>query len=250
MPTWHRYEELRPDQLELLLKEAPIAYWPLGLLEHHGWHLPIGFDGLKADRICRRLADRTGGVLLPVMWWGGLGGHDVFKWSHYQDPKAFGGMLVETSRQLLTYGFRVLVLMAGHYPWQDVLDAEIPALRQAFPDALILAGTEISICGDAVTVRGDHAAREETSFGLALFPEQVDLDALTPGRDDTVWPGATPPPADRYHHRVEFDASAPLFAQMGEDAREASAARGEEGVAQVVDHLARTIDGFLGRDAS
>ena len=69
MPTWHRYEELRPDQLELLLKEAPIAYWPLGLLEHHGWHLPIGFDGLKADRICRRLADRTGGVLLPVMWW-------------------------------------------------------------------------------------------------------------------------------------------------------------------------------------
>jgi creatinine amidohydrolase/Fe(II)-dependent formamide hydrolase-like protein len=101
-----------------------------------------------------------------------------------------------------------------------------------------------------VTVRGDHAAREETSFGLALFPEQIDLDALTPGRDDTVWPGATPPPADRYHPRVEFDASAPLFAQMGEDAREASAARGEEGVAQVVDHLARTIDGFLGRDAS
>ena len=63
MPTWHRYEELRPDQLELLLKEAPIAYWPLGLLEHHGWHLPIGFDGLKADRICRRLADRTEFIL-------------------------------------------------------------------------------------------------------------------------------------------------------------------------------------------
>ena len=46
MATRYRYEELRPDQLELLLKEVPVAHWPLGLLEHHGWHLPIGFDGL------------------------------------------------------------------------------------------------------------------------------------------------------------------------------------------------------------
>jgi len=34
-------------------------------------------------------------------------------------------------------------------------------------------------------------------------------------------------------------------AQMGEDARNASAAHGEEGIAQVVDHLAQTIDAFL-----
>jgi creatinine amidohydrolase len=245
MPTYKRYEELRPDELETLLTEAPIAHWPLGLLEHHGWHLPIGFDGLKAERTCRRLAARTGGTLLPTMWWGGGGGHDVFKWTHYQNEKAIVAMLAETSRQLLTYGFRVLVLMAGHYPWQSFLDAAVPALRAEFPDALILAGTEMSICGDAVQIRGDHAACEETSFGLALFPELVELDALTPGRDDTVWPGGTPPPEDRRHPKVEFDPAAPLYAQMGEDAHNASAAHGEEGIAQVVDHLAQTIDAFL-----
>ena len=62
-PPWKRYEEQRPDQLEELLTQAPIAYWPLGLLEHHDWHLPIGFDGIKAGRLCQRLAQRIGDYL-------------------------------------------------------------------------------------------------------------------------------------------------------------------------------------------
>ena len=50
------------------------------------------------------------------MVWGGIGGHEVSKWTHYRDTKVFG-VLVETSQQLPVYRFRVLVLMAGHYPW-------------------------------------------------------------------------------------------------------------------------------------
>ena len=248
MPAWMRYEELRPDELEALLAESPVAHWPLGLLEHHGWHLPIGFDGLKAERTCTRLAEKTGGVILPTMWWGGGGAHDVFKWSHYQNEEAIAAILADTSRQLLCYGFRVLVLMAGHYPWQSFLDIAVPILRREFPDALILAGTEISICGDAVQLKGDHAAREETSFGMALFPELVKLDALTPGRSNAVWASGHPPPEHRRHPEVEFDPSAPLFAQMGEDAREATAERGEAGIAQVVDHLSQSINDFLEGD--
>ena len=68
MPTWHRDGDLRPYQFEFLLKEAPVTHWPLGLLEHYGWHLPIGFDRLDTSPICRCLTDRIGGMLLPVMW--------------------------------------------------------------------------------------------------------------------------------------------------------------------------------------
>ena len=134
--------------------------------------------GIKARRTCERIAARTGGLMLPTMWWGGGGGHDVFKWSHYQPPEAITAMLDTTARQLLDFGARALVLLAGHYPWQSFLDETVPALRADYPDALVLAGTEVSICGDAVQLKGDHAAKEETSFGLALFPEWVDLGAL------------------------------------------------------------------------
>ena len=249
MPEWKNYEELRPDQLEAQLDESPIAFWPLGLLEHHGWHLPIGFDGIKAHRTCQRIAEQTGGLIVPTMWWGGGGGHDVFKWSHYQSPEAITTILDTTARQLLDFGAHVLVLMAGHYPWQSFLDQVVPALREDYPDGLILAGTEVSICGDAVMLKGDHAAREETSLGLALFPEFVQLEELKGGHHNDVWHPQGPPPGNKRHPSVNFDPSHPLFAQMGEDAREASAEHGEQVITAVIDHLAQTIKAFTDRES-
>jgi creatinine amidohydrolase len=244
-PEWQRYEQLRPEALAELVDRHPVAYWPLGLLEHHGWHLPVGYDGLKADRICQRLAEGTGGVLLPVMWWGGGGGHDVFRWTHYQTPEATAAIFETTVRQLFDFGFRVVVLLAGHYPWQSILDTHVPSLAEAHPEGLILAGTEVSIAPD-LGLQGDHAAREETSLGLALFPDLVDLGALRPGRgDDGVWPASGPPPPEARHPRVEFDPAQPLFAQLGEDAREATAARGARGLERLVAHLTGRINAFL-----
>jgi creatinine amidohydrolase len=245
MPEWKNYEELRPDELEALVQRAPVAFWPLGLLEHHGWHLPIGYDGIKARRLCQRVAERTGGLILPTMWWGGGGGHDVFKWSHYQAPEATAAILRDTCQQLATFGFKALVLLAGHYPWQSLLDQEVPALVQQLKGLRIFWGTEMSICGEAVTLRGDHAAYEETSFGLALFPELIRQDALTPGRDDSVWPDGQAPPADKRHPQVEFDPAKPLFSQMGRDARQANADHGEAALGPVVDHLAAAITSHL-----
>lgn len=242
--TWRRYETLRPDELAALVADCPVAFWPLGLLEHHGWHLPVGFDGIKADRMCIRVAERTGGVILPTMWWGGGGGHGLFHWTFYQDESAYSQILVETTEKLIEFGFRAIVILAGHYPWSRTLEDRMPAIQDAHPDVLLLSGTDVTIVGDAVDVKGDHAAKEETSYGLCLFPELVDMDALRGGRGDEVWPEGRSPEEKR-HPRVEFDPDDPLFAQRGEDSREASAEHGEAGVSQVVDELAVRIQRHL-----
>ena len=245
---WRRYVELRPDELAACVATMPVAFWPLGLIEHHGWHLPVGLDGLKAEHICMRIAERTGGVLLPTMWWGTGGGHGEFRWTHYQPIEAAAAILVNTVEQLIALGFRVVVLLAGHYPWKNlVLDKYLPALQQAHPDVLLLWGTEMEIA-DPVRLLGDHAAREETSYGLALFPQWVDLGALHPGRDaQAAWSGGKAPPPESRHPGVCFDPADPLFAQMGEDARTASAARGEAAIAQLVDQLVATVQTYLDR---
>jgi creatinine amidohydrolase len=245
-PTWGRYPELRPDQLAEIVDSTPIAYWPLGLLEHHGWHLPVGLDGLKAEQICTRVAKRTGGVLLPTMWWGALGGHGDFSWTHYQSAQAAEEILTRTVFQLLSFGFRAIVLFAGHYPWAVLLERVLPPIQDAHPEVLLIWGTEMDISED-VSLPGDHAAREETSYGLALFPQWVDLNALHPGRDQSAWPHGKAPPAATQHPGVCFDPAAAQFAQMGEDARTASAQRGETAITGLVDHLAEQINGYLER---
>jgi len=222
-----------------------VAFWPLGLLEHHGWHLPVGFDGVKAERTCKRVAERTGGVLLPTMWWGGGGGHGPFHWTLYQDAPAYTAILVETVSRLLEFGFRAIVLLAGHYPWQSALDKVLPQIVRENPQALLVWGTEMSIGGPGVRLSGDHAAKEETSSGLCLLPELVDLDALRGGRGSEAWPGGEAPAESDRHPGVCFDPASPLFAQMGADAREASAEHGEAEVSRLVEALSVRIQAHL-----
>ena len=71
---------MSPDALEKVIAEVPIAYVPLGTFEHHGFHLPVCFDGIKAHAICERAAQRTGGIVLPTFFYGT--GDDVgYKWT-------------------------------------------------------------------------------------------------------------------------------------------------------------------------
>jgi len=99
MTNWRRYEECRPDEVAEVIARTPVAVWPMGMIEHHGWHLPIGFDTLKAQRICLRLIERTGGVLLPPLYWGwgGEGGHSDFKWTHYRKDDLSGAIVRQVS---------------------------------------------------------------------------------------------------------------------------------------------------------
>ncbi len=239
--SYRRYEELRPDELQSFVAETPVALWPLGLLEHHGWHLPLGFDGIKAERLCIRLAKETGGVLLPVMWWGGRGGHGDFLWTFYQSEDAYSDIISDTVEKLIRFGFKAIVLMAGHYPWQGTLDEILPPIREANPDVLLLWGTEVKIGEDAVQLAGDHAALEETSYGLNLLPEFVDMDAMRFGRGDEAWPGGAAPDFQGRYPELQTDPDHPLFSQLGKDAREATGERVEEGLESLVMHLAGKI---------
>ena len=59
-----------PHQIDEIRGKSPIAYVPIGSLEWHDAHLPIGLDGLKAHRICQYTCTKTGGFVFPITFWG------------------------------------------------------------------------------------------------------------------------------------------------------------------------------------
>ena len=61
------YQRLTPDVLVRRLREAPVAYLPLGTLEYHGPHLPLGSDMLQPMGLYSELAGSVGGVVLPPL---------------------------------------------------------------------------------------------------------------------------------------------------------------------------------------
>ncbi len=112
------------------------------------------------------------------------------------------------------------------------------------PEVCFLWGTELSI-GDPIKLQGDHAAREEISYGLSVMPELVQMDALRPGHDMSVWPNRKAPEPENRHPGVCFDPAEPLFAQLGEDARKATAERGEKTISQLVKQMTKVISARL-----
>lgn len=231
---WAYYVNLRPDELQRIVDESPVVYWPLGSIEHHGWHLPVGFDGLRPERQCLAMVQRTGGVLLPPMWWGGGGGHAAFQWTLYQPMEAVEPIFETTIRKLISFGFTCIVPLSGHGPWSYILDNVLPRVVQDHPDVFIYGAPEreppppgLAPAPGPPTAPedipgGDHAARWETAMGLALLPELIDMEAMDRAHDGSkAWPLQGPPPENQRMKDVNFDPSSPCFAQWGQDARKA-----------------------------
>jgi len=64
-------EWLRPHQIAAQREKADIAFLPLGSLEWHGLHNPIGLDVHKIHHICCLAAQIIGGgVVAPPLVWG------------------------------------------------------------------------------------------------------------------------------------------------------------------------------------
>jgi creatinine amidohydrolase len=245
-----QFEFSHPDDLEAALAAAPVAYLPLGTYEHHGWHLPVGFDGIKAHALCLRTAERTGGVVFPTFFYGTGGGHVGYKWTVMPPEEPIRPLLSLTLDELVRFGFRVIVLLTGHYAGEQVRMAHALAeeAQARHPAARFIGLTEPEITTPLPGDRspGDHAAKYETSIAMALDPGWVRLDRLTPGRDAAR---VTTPETPR-HEGSQWEPEHPLYAIWGEDPRAtASAEIGRQLVAEIVARLSRRVTDALAEAA-
>ena len=237
-----RMEVMRPDQLEEVLAEAPVAFVPLGTYEHHGWHLPVCFDGIKAHALCERVAKRTGGAVLPAFFYGTGGGHIGYKWTLILDEQTIRPLLEATLDHLAAQGFKVVVMLTGHYPGEQVnmvhALAREAGQRHADVRFIGLAEREVTTPQPGDRGSGDHAAKYETSIAMALNPDWVKMDRLTEGRDPAqVTLPVTPRRAASTH-----DPNHALYAIHGQDPREtASPELGQKIVTEVVSRLATQV---------
>ncbi|HEY0607447.1 MAG TPA: creatininase family protein [Herpetosiphonaceae bacterium] len=168
------YGSLRPEQLAEQLAEAPIAYVPWGALEWHSMHLPVGLDGLVAECIAERAVERTGGVMLPTMYL------PITTLPHQFSitfrATTVQAVLDDLFAELARVGFRVVMLLSGHYAQGHelvLMDAAERAIEQH--NLLVLATPPLALLGEEYL---DHAGRWETAQLLATHPSLVDLRAL------------------------------------------------------------------------
>lgn len=193
-------QNLRPAEVRVIRERGPVAYIPIGPVEWHGEHLPLGVDALVSYALVSRTAAEVGGAVLPPahVSCGLLN----FPFSlHYSQP-ALDRHVRTTLEQVRQQGFRCLVVLTGHGPMNQIhtIKAACADLMTQHPDcrAFGLCWFELLVdTGEELII--DHAARVETSLMQALWPEMVDLSRLS---DD---PEETPPGV--YGKNPKFTAS-------------------------------------------
>ncbi len=214
------YITARPDQLEAAINEFPAAYVPFGSLEWHGPHLPLGFDGLKAEALLHLVAKRIGkGVMFPTVYWHAF---DLMKFPYTPSFKRYSAKRI--AHQLYKMGFRVIIMLTGHYPTSQINNLRCAALSvmRKHPDAYSIGIPEQYLLLDH-GYYGDHAAKGETSLGMALLPGLTDITAFPAG--------------------LSYIERAKHFGVMGEDPRfKASKEYGDMLANDFVDRLVKIID--------
>jgi creatinine amidohydrolase len=207
----HRFEFLNPIQIEAAIAKAPILYIPIGTLEWHGNHLPVGTDALKAHELCLSAVRRTGGLVLPPFYYG-TAGHTGYPLTVLVREEPIIELMRATLQRMAEWGAKLAVIFTGHYSGEQM--AMVKGIASAWTDARmkVLALTDYMLPNPPTIP--DHAASFETSMMQGLIPGLVHLENLP---DKELAPANDPDGNTWGAHR--HDPNHPLYGIFGEDPR-------------------------------
>ncbi|MCX7429316.1 MAG: creatininase family protein [Planctomycetia bacterium] len=257
-----RYQWLRPAQLVERRNACPLIFVPVGPLEYHGPHLPLGTDAINCTRVahacCRKLRK---GVVLPTLMMGterercpaqvesfgfepgtrivGMDFPGRLWDSHYLPEEVFAIHLAAELRILIGQGYRYICIANGHgaVNHMEVINRLCVELSNTSPAKLVW---RLTLPQEVLDGRAGHADSVETSLMMHYNRHSVDLGTL-PGRDVPIrtWefsivdgPGFTP-----QYHRDHV---------VRDDPRNSTVEQGKRSFNLCVDELAADVERLIG----
>jgi len=174
-----RVAELTSPGLEKLRERRPVALWPVGAVEPHGPHAPLGTDTLISVGMCERAAARLGdppAVVLPALPFGVTRYGAAFAGAIGITEATLRAVVLDVAAAVEQQGFRRLVIVNNHFEPEQV-----GTLRAAAADAGALyldlvRRRNAQRLTDEFRRGSCHAGRYETSLVLATRADLVDDD--------------------------------------------------------------------------
>jgi len=179
MPV-HRFAELTWEEVRDLDRLSAVAVLPIGAVEAHGPHLPLGTDVVIAEGMARACAEGISeagrpALILPPLWYTAAGFAGNFPGTIAVDGAVVSNLIIQIATSLREQDIRTLAIANAH------LDpAHLASLRQASDAAP--QGTRIVVLDltrrrvaerltEEFRTGACHAGRFEGSIVLAERPD-------------------------------------------------------------------------------
>lgn len=170
-----RLEELTWEEVE---REEGIVIIPVGSVEQHGKHLPLGTDSMVAIGLAEEASAKTGVPVAPPLWYGWSPHHMVLPGTVTIRPEVLEELLYDIIASLSEHGFKHFIIINGHRV------VNIPWIQLAASRAKEDFSVEVYIFDPAYASKelklGElgHAEEMETSHMMVLRPELVRKDKI------------------------------------------------------------------------
>lgn len=168
------YKLTRPE-IEEYLRNSDVVLFPVGSTEQHGKHMAIDNDAFTALEISKRVAEKTGVLVAPVMPFGYSIHHMKFAGSITLKFETLVAVYKEVCESLIHHGFKKIVIMNGHGGNINAVNQALREVRSeqgvivynvmVFPMEDGFGSDSLKVCKQE---SGGHACEMETSVGLAL----------------------------------------------------------------------------------
>jgi creatinine amidohydrolase len=251
-----RFEELSAPEIEALDRETTVIVLPIGAVEQHGHHMPVGTDSLLAQAVSLDAASRMPGrvAVMPPPWYGFSAHHMHFAGTVALQPSTMIALIEDIVASIIAHGFRRILVVNGHGGNSGVIDVAAAQLGHRFHGkARIACLTYFQLARDAIAKLREskpggmgHACEFETSMMLHVRPDLVAMDRAVTKYPD---PGSCFLTTDligssavRTYHDFSDLSESGTFG----DPSLASAEKGRRFHAAMVDALAAFIDDFAG----
>lgn len=178
-----QWENLTVPQFARAVKECRgVGIIPVGVLEPHASHLPLGTDMFTAHRVACLAAEQEPAIVFPQYAWGMNHEAAHLPGSFVVKRELAFALLENVCDEMGRHGLRRIILLSGHGGNGHFLRLFLQTLTNTERDYCVYyANLEHWRNTKVLETREiGHACEAETSICLHLFPDLVDDDAMSP----------------------------------------------------------------------
>jgi creatinine amidohydrolase len=184
-------QEMRWQEIQQFRERGGnLAIIPVGSVEQHGFHLPLGTDSMVAIKLAEDAAQRANAIVTPPLWFGWSPHHMALPGTISIRPQILSEILFDVLSSLASHGFSRFVVVNGHrivnIPWIQISAEKAQrelGVRVAVYDPAYMSKEIVDRMGFG---KVGHAEEIETSHMLHIMSHLVRMekakDYLTPER--------------------------------------------------------------------
>jgi len=168
-----------------LLTRSDMVIIPVGALEQHGYHLPIGTDFLNGVERCKLIAQERDILVAPILMAGQSPYHMGFAGTIALKAETIIQVHMEAIESLIHHGFKRFIIMNAHGGNTALSTLLVDKVNQTTAGIAVNFDQAVGpfmerSTGSSTTHFDRHGGTPETSSSLYLIPSLVQLEKAVP----------------------------------------------------------------------